>query len=309
MSDLADSLDAYLAMRRSLGYKLERVGQELARFVAYLDECHQTHITTESAVGWATRPGDAGPRWRAQRLGYVRCFARYLHGIDPAHQVPPAGILPPGRHRRDPYLFSPAEIDALMGAARDLASPLRAITLETLIGLLAVTGLRVGEAIRLNRSDIDTNMVSVVVSKANRSRIVPVTRSTSAALGRYSARRDELCAKPAGEAFFVSRAGTRLRSSNLGTVFAGLCRQTGLAAKANGKGPRLGDLRHAFAVTTVTDWHYAGVDAQAHLPLLSTYLGHASPTSTYWYLTASPELLRAAASRLETVAAPTEVTP
>lgn len=300
MSALTTALDDYLALRRSLGYKLERAGAVLADFVAHIDQTGAEHITVELALDWAMRAANAESSWRAQRLGMVRCFARYLHAIDARHEVPPPGLLHRGERRPEPFLFTEADIVALMAAARSMRSPLRALTTESLIGLLAVTGLRVGEVIRLDRDDIDLNNDVLVVrnSKLGRSRHVPLHASTTEALRAYLRRRDELCPAPASPALFISTVGTRLRSGNLRAAFVELLDRAGLPSRRRRQGPRLGSLRHSFAVQTLLDWHAAQVDVGPRLPVLSTFLGHVSPASTYWYLSASPPLLAAAARRL-----------
>lgn len=302
MSDLAAALSDYLSLRRSLGYKMERAGEVLAGFVAHLDLMGCDHVSVETAVAWATLPANPDSPWRAQRLGMVRSFARYLHALDPAHEVPPPGLVPPGPGRPVPFLFSDNEVVALMAAARRLRNPLRASTLETVVGLLAVSGLRVGEAIRLDCNDVDVEQGALTVrhTKAGRSRVVPLHPSTIEALRAYGARRDELFPKPSAPSFFISTTGTRLRSGSLRQAFGEVLPAAGLPPRTGRCGPRLGGLRHSFAVSTMVDWHRAGAEVGANLPLLSTYLGHVSPASTYWYLSASPHLLAAAADRLET---------
>lgn len=301
MSALSTALRDYLALRRSLGYKLERAGELLADFVGYADRAGADRITIDLAVEWAALATDTGSGWRAQRLGVVRCFARYLHAISPEHQIPPPGLFRRGQ-RPEPFLYSRAQVLALMAEARKLRSLLQAATAETLIGLLAVAGLRAGEVIRLDRADLDLDegLLTLRNSKAGKSRHVPLHPSTTEALRAYLHRRDQLFPCPSSPALFISTTGTRLRSGNLRTVFAGLAGRAGLAASGPRTRPRLGDLRHAFAVQTVLAWYAADADVAARLPVLSTYLGHVSPASTYRYLSASPPLLAAAARRLET---------
>jgi integrase/recombinase XerD len=300
VSELAEGLERYLALRRSLGYKLERCGQNLADFVAHLEEAGISHISTESALSWAIDTTNPESSWRAQRLGFVRGFARYLHSVDPRHEVPPTGLVPRRRGRLVPYLFSAADIEALMGAAAQLRSPFQAHTMQTLIGLLAVTGLRVGEAIRLNRTDIDfeAGIITVRDSKGNKSRHVPISPSTTDALLSYLI--DWGCYFPKAKAALTTTTGTRLRSSNLGTVFADVASLAGLKTGPQGAMPRLRGLRHSFAVAALVTFYDSGRDVAAMLPVLSAYMGHVSPASTYWYLSASPELLAAAARRAAT---------
>ncbi len=306
MSDLSNALADYLALRRSLGYKLERAGQVLSEFVDYLEGTGAETVTVEAAVVWATLTPNPESSWRAQRLGLVRGFARYLHvTVDQRHQVPPQGLIPRGQKRPAPCLLSHDDVARLMAAARSLSSPLRAATAETFIGLLAVSGLRVAEGIRLDVDDVDLDSAVLAVrnSKAGKSRDVPLHDSTSNALAAYAALRDRIFARRVQPSFFVTTTGTRLHSSNLGAVFGELLAQAGIPTRRGQRHPRLGDLRHSFATQTLTDWHTAGVDVESRLPLLSTYLGHARPSSTYWYLSASPELLAAAATRLPPIGA------
>ncbi|HTP17906.1 MAG TPA: tyrosine-type recombinase/integrase, partial [Streptosporangiaceae bacterium] len=213
MSALRQSLDDYLALRRSVGYKLESVGRMLSSFVAFAERAGAGTITTELALSWATQPQQASPIWLAHRLSAVRGFARYLHALDPATEIPPADLLTaPGYQPALPYLYSDADIAALLAAARRLSPPLQAATFETLLGLLAVTGLRIGEAMRLDRDDIDWDQKVLVVrsSKFGRSREVVCHDSTIEALRTYSARRDQLCPRPVPASFFVSQRGRRL---------------------------------------------------------------------------------------------------
>jgi integrase len=299
MSPLRHRLDEYLAVRRALGYKLERAGKLLAQFVAFLEHRGAETVTTELALEWATLPPATGSNWHRQRLTVVRGFATWLNAIDPACEVPPADLLSWRPRRAVPYLYRDVEIAALMAAAAILSTPHRTATLRTLIGLLAVTGMRVGEAIRLDRSDIDHRGGLLVVrqTKFGKSRELPLHRSTLAALRRYLRRPD----RPAADtpAVFVSAAGTRLLYCNVQQAFARLAQQAGLRPHSGSCRPRLHDLRHTFAVRTVLDAYRTGAEVQARLPLLSTYLGHVNPGSTYSYLQAAPELLALAGDRLE----------
>jgi integrase len=301
MSQLSVALDDYLRLRRSLGYKLVRAGQLLANFVAYAEAAGSDHIRVDLALSWAVLTSNPDTRWRAQRLGILRRFARYLHAIDPAHEVPPTGLISSGRRRPAPFLYSKDQVVALMAAARGLRSPLQAATVETIVGLLAVSGLRVGEVIRLNTGDVDFERGLLIVrsSKNGTSRTVPLHRSTIEALHSYTALRDRCFPLPRSDSFFVSTVGKRVRSGNLLEAFASVAARADLPAGTARQRPRLADLRHSFAVQTLLDWHEANLDVGARLPILSTYLGHLSPASTYWYLSASPQLLAAAAARLE----------
>lgn len=301
MSQLRRSLDDYLATRRALGYALTRVGPRLSSFVAFADAAGVQTVTTECALAWATLPTDAGSAYISHRLGEVRGFARYLRSIDPETQIPPTGLLSGCHHRPTPYIYSASDICALMDAARKLTRPLKATTFETLIGLMTATGMRVSEAIGLDRDDVDwaNGLLLVRESKFGKSREVLLHSSTVQALETYARRRDRLCPHPRTRSFFVSAWGTRPTYSTVQKTFYALVRQTGLDGQRSSRAPRVHDLRHTFAVKTLVGWYRDGCDVEARLPLLSTYLGHVSPAGTYWYLSSTPELLALAAKRLE----------
>jgi integrase/recombinase XerD len=199
-----------------------------------------------------------------------------------------------------PYLYSAAEIAALISAAGQIRLPLRAASYQTLTGLLAVTGLRAGEVIRLDRGDVDLQLGLLTVrGSKGKSRQVPLHPSAVAALAGYAQLRDREQPRPAGPSFFVSLAGTRLIYQNVHYVFHQLTKDAGLHPRSPVCRPRIHDLRHTFAVNTITRWYADGGDVDARMPLLSAWLGHASPAETYWYLTGTPELLALAAARLE----------
>jgi integrase len=302
MTTLRQSLDDYLALRRSVGYKLEDAARILAGFVAFAERVNAGRISTELALAWAAQPQQASPIWLAHRLSAVRGFARYLHALDPATEIPPADLLAaPGYQPAPPYLYSDADVAALLAAAQRLTPLLRAATFETLLGLLVVTGMRIGEAMRLDRDDVDweENVLVVRGSKFGRSREVVCHDSTIEALRAYSARRDQLCPRPASASFFVSQRGRRLAHHSIYATFHQLAGEAGLCRRPDGRPPRVHDLRHSFAVGTLVRWYRDGEDVQARLPLLSAYLGHVRPSSTFWYLTACPQLLALAAERLE----------
>ena len=302
MSDLRQSLDDYLTVRRSLGYKLEDAARVLRSFVGFADQAGAGSITSELAVRWATQPVNTSSIWLVHRLSIVRGFASYLQTIDAATEIPPSELLSAAGYRpAPPYLYSEADIAALMAAARQLPSPLRAVTFETLIGLLAVTGIRIGEAMRLDRDDVDctAGLLRVRSSKFGRSREVLCHDSTIEALRAYSGQRDQLCPHPRSPSFFVTSRGSRLIHSRVYPTFHTLVDQVGLQQESTSRRPRIHDLRHAFAVRTLLRWYRDGGDVQARLPLLSTWLGHTDPRHTYWYLHAAPELLASVADRLD----------
>lgn len=301
MSELSSALADYLQLRRALGFALERPASLLASFVAFADAEGAGYVTTGLALSWAAQPAGADRSWHGARLSVVRQFARYLQAIDPRTEIPPAGMLPGRSRRAEPYLYSAAEITALMTAASAIRAPLRAATYQALIGLLAVTGMRVGEAISADRRDADLagGIITVRQGKFGKSRQVPLHPSTVTALDAYARMRDESIPRPGTPAFFVSLAGTRLIYSNVHSTCRRLVRAAGLQPRSARCRPRIHDLRHSFAVTTLISWYRDGGDVAARLPLLSAYLGHAEPASTYWYLEAAAELLTLAAARLE----------
>ena len=300
MSDLHQAVEDYVAVRRALGSKLERRPQLLHDFVAYLDAAGATTVTTELALAWATLPGeDAHPTYLSNRLCAVRGFARHLQAFDPVTEVPSARLLPWPKCRAVPYQYSDADIAALMHAARSLTPELRAATYETLVGVLKVTGMRIGESLRLDRHDVgwDEGVLTIWHSKFGRSREVPLHPSSLDALRAYVQRRDELCPDPTTASFFVSPAGARLVYTTVHKTFARLVDDAGFGPPSPGSRPCLHDMRHTLACDVLLGWYRDGVDVEARLPLLSTFLGHGNPSGTFWYLSAIPELLTLAAGR------------
>jgi integrase len=295
VSHLSKAVAKYLEIRRALGFKLERNGMLLPDFVKHLTDHRTSIITTRLAFEWARQPPDGHPAWWAQRLSIVRGFAKHIQAEEPRHEVPPTDLIPHRVRRAVPVIFSAGEISTLLRAARGLRSPLRAATYETLFGLLAATGMRIGEAIRLERHDVDfeSGLLIVRQSKFGKSREVVLHRSVIGALRRYAAVRDRRHRRPCSSRFFLSSTGTPLIYSNAHITFQKLVR----AARIRAGRPH--DLRHTFAVRTLLRWYRAGADVDSRMPRLSTYLGHAAPHSTYWYLTAVPELMAVARRRLE----------
>ncbi len=302
MSSLRRSLKEYLAVRRAAGFALRDTETALKGFVVFAEQQGTELITTQLALQWAQQPAAAQPAWRAQRLGMVRLFASYLSAQDPRTEIPPAGLLPRGYRRRQPYLFSDEKVDRLLQAARDLPSPtgLRAWTYATFLGLLAVTGMRKGEAVHLDREDVDLEqgLLTLRHTKLGKDRHVPTHPTTRKALLDYQSVRDRIYPKMRTPSFFLAEHGRRLNQETVRVTFLKLSRQIGLRGPGQSHGPRLQDFRHRFAVRTMLNWYRAGADVEAQLPKLSTYLGHVNVRSTYWYLTAVPELLQLATARL-----------
>jgi integrase/recombinase XerD len=301
MTTLQEALADYLQIRRRLGFEMPQDGRLLEGFVEFLEQAGAVRITAELALGWARLPVDAHPhRWR-QRLSVARGFARHLATIDPTSEVPSKDLLPGHRPRIAPYIYTQEEIAALMAAARKLRPRLRGVCHATLIGLLAVTGMRPGEAVALDRQDVDlrNGAVQVRAGKQKRQREVLLHKTTISALRDYARLRDARFLEPSTPAFLVSARGRRMGREELNRTFTKLIREVGLDGRGARVRPRPHDLRHAFAVRTLLDWHRAGEDIDRRMPLLSTWLGHVDPASTYWYLEAVPELLELVSRRLE----------
>lgn len=298
MTRFAEHVDDYLRLRRSFGFKLVEHERLLRRFAAHLDGLQAETVTTELALAWALeRDLPAGSVVPAVRLIVVRGFARYMIGLDPRTEIPPTELIRPRRQRRAPFIYSDADIAALMDQARTrIRQQLVAATYETFIGLLAVTGMRTSEAIALDRADIDwaERVLLVRESKFNKSRYLPIHDSTIGALRRYAEVRDQLCPNPHDLSFFVSLRRRRLDDCAVQATFRRLCRHANVGADAP-LPPRLHDLRHTLAVRTLLGFYRDGGDVQARLPVLSTYLGHLNPVYTYYYLSAAPQLLAHAA--------------
>jgi len=312
MTDYGAAAADYLTTRRAMGYKLVYQGQMLTQFTAYLDAAGAEHLTTEHAVAWAKQPAQGAAAWWAVRLSTVRAFARFLSALDPATEIPPHGLIREPSHRIIPHIYSPDDIQRVLQAAGRLSHPHRADTYQTLIGLIAVTGMRNGEAVRLDRDDVDLEQALLTIrnSKFGKSRQIPIHPSTVDALAEYARRRDARRHRrdgrrhhhpPSTTSFLTSTTGTRLLRDNVSTVFPRLVRDAGLVVSRD-RPARLHDLRHSFAVTTLIRWYRQGLDVEQRLPLLSTYLGHVAPKSTYWYLSAVPELLELIADRLDAMA-------
>jgi integrase len=301
MSTLAEHAKNYLTVRRALGFKLVGEGQLLAEFVACAEAAGQRTITTQFALKWARRPASGSRNYLSRRLRAVRGFARYLHALDPACEIPPLELLPASKYRPAPYLYRDEEIIALMRAAGGLHPALRAATFQTLIGLLACTGLRIGEAIRLDRDDFDSThcVLTVRDSKFGKSREVLLHHSTVRALVSYGEIREQLCPHPETRSLFVTTRGTRPVHPTIHQPFRALLDQAGVSHPSPPRNVRIHDLRHSFAVKTLLGWYRDGGDVASRMPLLSTYLGHVDPAATFWYLSAAPELLTLAAERLE----------
>jgi integrase/recombinase XerD len=302
---LEQALHDYLRIRRSCGYQLQKAESLLGHFVALLQAEGAPYITRQLALRWATLPAKAQPFTWAQRLGIVRCFALWLSATDPRTEIPAPDLLPHRYRRKPPHIYSDEQIAKLLAQAQKLPSRkgLRAHTYTTLFGLLLVTGMRLGEALGLDPPDVDLDLgiLHIRKGKCGKSRYVPVHSSTVEALKAYAEARDRLFPAPSTPAFFLSERGRRITKWTAEDTFAVMSQQIGLRVpdkRRRGRGPRLHELRHHFAVCTLVRWYRAGLDVERELPKLTTYLGHVCVTGTYWYLEAVPELLQLATERL-----------
>jgi len=306
MSNLSDALTQYLAMRRTLGRVDRHVSRLLHHFVAFVKESSSPYITTDLVRRWAVQPAGAHPSTWAGRLVIARRFAIWRRASDPRTEVPPADLVGQRYRRKPPRRFRDHDIAALIQSAAALSSVqhLRGRTYATLFGLLAVTGLRINEALHLDRSDVDleTGVLLIRRTKFGKSRLVPIHSTTTDALRAYGDTRDRTLTTWMTPAFFLSERGTRITEWSARYTFAVISRAIGLRAPTHGgrhgHGPRIQDLRHHFAAQTLISWYRAELDVDRELPKLSTYLGHVHTADTYWYLEAIPELLQLAADRL-----------
>jgi integrase len=303
MSHLLRTIGEYLALRRAFGTQLKGAEVPLRKFVAFLQTAGVRFVTTARALEWATQPQGVSASHCAVRLRLVRSFAAFLNAADPRHEVPPAKLLDGRTRRARPYLYSKSEINVVLQAARALPSPrqLRGATYATIVGLLAVTGLRRSEVVALNRADVDlaAGVLTIRKSKFGKTRLVPLHRTTTRALQAYARHRDQVVPIALCDGFFLNESGTRVMGWALQYTWVKLTRQVGLRGPRDRRGPRMHDLRHRFAATSLLGWYRRGLDAARRLPVLSAYLGHVHVTDTYWYLEAIPELLEHAARRVD----------
>lgn len=303
-TSLVTLAECYIDHQRALGFKIQIESKQVLNFATYADESgHTGPITTELALAWAQLPQDGSPLYRARRLEVVRCFARYVAIFQPQTEIPPKGLLGRAHRRVQPHIYSPDEVSALMREARELSpnEGLRPRTYATLFGLLSSTGLRISEALKLRRSDVDLQRGVLVVreSKYHKSRLVVLHPTVTTMVKEYETFRDAYHLDPAAETFLLSERGTALPYSTVRSTFRSICDRLGWVANGQRPRPRIYDLRHTFACRRLTDWYESGVDIGCTLSWLSTYMGHSKVSDTYWYLTGIPDLLQIAASRFE----------
>jgi integrase len=296
-------VDEYVTHRRNLGYDLEVAAGELRRFARYAESIgHHGPLTTEIALRWARQAADRSPIYQARRIEMVRPFAKYLAAFEPGTQIPPRRLLGPAHRRIQPHIYNSREVLRLIDAAGQLTphGGLRPATYRTLLGLLASTGLRTCEALKLNRADVDlvNDLLTVRETKFHKSRLVPLHRSATRALAAYANIRDAHLPRSQSDRFLLSERGTPLLPSVVHYTFQKL--RAVIAPECPGRRPpRLYDLRHTFACRRLLQWYREGVNVHHRLLHLSTYLGHVKVSDTYWYLSGIPELLSIAAERFQ----------
>ncbi len=297
MKTLTEFLKEYLYTRRALGYQLKRAEYELKNFLKFLEKNKSPIITQELALDWATHFGTATQKNGAQRLGIIRQFAKYLKVEDGRHDVPSEYLAPNNKSARRPvYIYSSEEILNLMNATPIFKDPLIVKNYYTLIGLLAATGIRIGELIALNDCNFDAKNSFLLIDKGKgiRQRKVLLHCSTVKMLKLYQDFKKQVVVKK-DESFFLSKRGTRLNYENIHPNFDKLLRKVNLYNKK--PKPRIHDIRHTFIIKTIARWYHEEKNVEAQLIYLSNYVGHISPSSTYWYLSATPELMACAAAR------------
>jgi integrase len=306
MSALSTELSRYLNIRRNLGYNLSTAERVLRKFIAFAEQKDAEYVSTELFLKWQETFGHANRQTWSRRLSIVRLFAQWLQCLDPKHEVPPCGLIPDRCVRPRPYIYSDEEICRIVKAAAELPSinGIRALTSATLFGLIAVTGLRISEALSLNVADVDleTGVITLRRGKFGKARLLPISDSTKARLTAYAKERDRLLGS-SPEPFFVSDIGERVTDCGARYNFAAACQAIGMRPlekfHRHGRGPRIHDLRHTFAVRTLVNWYRTGKDPAREMIKLTTYLGHGNPAHTYWYIEAVPELLALASRRVE----------
>ena len=298
----------FVALRRGLGYRSPTQERALRAFGRHLDRAgHQGPIPLESSLNWATKTTSVDPCNPARRLAVVRGFLRHLAAIDGATEVPEPGLLGSTGHRKPPHIYSGAEIGDLLAAAARLAPAegLRPHCYVALFGLIACTGLRISEALALKCADVDLDqaVLTVRTGKRGRTRLVPMHPSAVSPLADYATHRRRRYGVPGKDAaFFRTDRSAQISYNTAHHAFSVLRRQLGWTATGRTRAPRIHDLRHTMVVRRIQVWHTEGVDVDANIAVLATYLGHVEVRDLYWYLSAVPELMGIVAARFEAFA-------
>lgn len=303
---LSQELQRYLNIRRNLGYDLYTDERVLKRFVSFLESKNEKHITTNLFLEWKKIYGKASQYTWARKLGIIRMFASWLYSIDNHHEIPPQSLITHHHRRKPPFIYTDDQISSIIEAATLLPSGngFRSITYPAFFGLVAVTGLRISEAISLNNRDVDlqNGIITVTNGKNGNNRILPVTECTKNKLKEYVRKRDRLLGDTP-DPFFISDDGIRLTDCAVRYNFAVIGKMIGLRTEQpfhkHGIGPRIHDLRHTFTVKVMINWYKEGKNIDQEILKLVTYLGHKKLSFTYWYIEAVPELMALASLRAE----------
>lgn len=299
---MSSRVDAYLTSRRQSGFALRIEGEQLTRFARFVDASHyQGPLTVKLAMQWALASRRPKPLTAARRIEVLRGFARYCQQFDPATEIPPPRLFGHAHRRLTPHIYTNAEICALLAATKHLYPPggLRGATCAAIFGVIAATGLRTSEATRLKRGDVDLErgLLHIRHGKFGKSRWVPLHLTTTRALQRYAQQRDRDPLTAGTDAFFVFDYGRPASTCSVEYAFRLLRTALKWTVRGGHPAPRIYDLRHSFICHSLEDWYAQGLDIDRSILALSTYVGHAKVTDTYWYVTATPELLALAAQR------------
>lgn len=307
-STVLEKVQAYLAERRQAGCTMHMVGSQLKSFVRFAQERgHRGPLTSDLLLAWAQASRHPGERTAAARLTQILPFAQFCHRLDARDEIPPAEFFGPGHRHRTPHIFSIAEIRSLIAQAAQWrpSGCLRGDSYATLFGLLAATGLRISEALALQCRDIDLEggVIHVRDGKFHKARYVPLHATTVHVLQRYADRRDHAVSFSATQRFFLTDQGQPLKLRATQYTFSRIRAQLGWRSRGGHPAPRIHDLRFTFICRRLEQWYAQGVDIDRVILSLCTYAGHVNVTSTYWYLTATPKLMRLAARRFQRAAA------
>lgn len=300
---MIEQVEEYISYKRKLGFKLHIEAGQLLNFAKYADKSgHTGPVTTTLALQWARLPEKASQLYQARRVEIVRCFAKYQAIFFPKTEIPPPRILGPAHRRTEPYIYSQQQLSALLEACMQLTPVhgLRPHTYTTLFGLIACAGLRISEALKLSRDDVDlaNGILLIAETKFHKSRLVPLDPSASKALSKYAKLRDQYYPIAKSKKFFLSETGNLLPYSTVNHNFKLLREKLGWCNKGK-RPPRIQDMRHSFACRRLLLWYEQGVDINHAIYSLSTYLGHVKVSDTYWYLTGIPELFAVVGRKFE----------
>lgn len=294
MNKLNQAVREYLTVRRQLGFSLRNVEVVLNSFVSFLKMKNADHITTQLALEFVTANPKASSSWQAKKLGVIRRFALYLHTFDTRTEIPSTELLPFSYHRRPPYIYTDRDIVNLLGIFQKnmTRGSIAVQTYYTLFGLIAVTGMRTGETLTLkgNSVDLKEGIITIYESKCRKSRKLPIHRSTIEALKHYCRCRNKYLGNKTSEYFFVNDHGSKLDAIHVRTSFKKACIKAGIGKEAKFC-PRITDLRHYYSIKTLVNCYKNKINPETVIPILSMYLGHENPKYTYWYLTATEELM------------------